>query len=213
MTCRGKSSCNTCISGCVNPSAGLHHLRCPNSVAPPDFESVRRANGEIAEREMLRRVFTQTDEEIVHMINAAFENSRKIEENKMNKLAYIIQFQSIIETFEHYGYTVYTKDDLHPVYWDKRDFKDIATKLYNNKSVFLYYLTSPLSDYDCDICNEILGLDISDENDEPFIIVGISLYDSRTHDFSMLYLPCENFFKDYTSNEKIRIEDDVIFVI
>ena len=59
-SCRNKGSSsstqtfNNCIPGCVNPSRGLHHVRCPNYISPPNIDHVIQANREIGEREALR---------------------------------------------------------------------------------------------------------------------------------------------------------------
>ena len=45
---------NNCLPGCVNPSKGLHHVRCPHYISPPNLDHVIQANREIGEREALR---------------------------------------------------------------------------------------------------------------------------------------------------------------
>jgi hypothetical protein len=145
LTCRDKSSSSSssfldvsslygnCLGGCVNPSAGLHHFRCPNYVAPPpNFDNVRRANEEVAKKEFSRNV----------MKNGA---SSSEDSHRISTIIYLITFPEIVRTFEGYGYKVYTMEDINPFYWDRRDFKNIAIKIANTKSVFLMYLSDPLT--------------------------------------------------------------------
>ena len=73
LSCRNKhnsqssSSTYNCLPGCINPSQGLHHVRCPNYISPTNLDHVIQANREIGEREALR-------------------NQRKEETNKNNCL-------------------------------------------------------------------------------------------------------------------------------
>jgi len=48
------TSGNNCLPGCINPSRGLHHVKCPNYISPTNLDHVIQANREIGEREALR---------------------------------------------------------------------------------------------------------------------------------------------------------------
>jgi hypothetical protein len=200
LTCRDKSSSSSsssflddsslylnCLGGCVNPSAGLHHFRCPNYVAPPNFENVRRANEEVAKKEMSRDVVKNEDL------------------YRINTIIYLITFPEIIKTFEDYGYKVYTMKDIKPFYWDKRDFKDIAMEISNSKSIFLMYLPNPLTPLMYKICGCIFEMNIDMDDRPPSLLLGISYYNKHSDgEINLSFLPCRNLFKNYIVDEKLK---------
>jgi hypothetical protein len=199
LTCRDKSSYSSspslylnCLGGCVNPSAGLHHFRCPNYVAPPNFDNVRRANEEVAKKELSRDV----------MKNGA---SSSEDSHRISTIIYLITFPEIVRTFEGYGYKVYTMEDIKPLYWDKRDFKDIAIKIANSKSVFLMYLSIPLTQKMHRICRSIFDMDIDMDDKPPSLLLGISYYNKHSYgEINISFLPCRNLFKNYVVDEKLK---------
>jgi hypothetical protein len=147
-----------------------------------------------------------SSEEIGHMIEKALEDSNKREEQrKMNTIFYLMRFQEIVRTFEGYGYMVYTMEDINPFYWDRRDFKDIAIKIANTKSVFLMYLSNPLTLEMYSICRSIFDMNIDMDDKPPSLLLGISYYNMHNYgEFNISFIPCINFFEDYVVDEKLK---------
>ena len=162
---------NNCLPGCVNPSKGLHHVRCPNSISPPNLDHVYQANREIGEREAVRNSRNEASSSSRTVNNSlqtqdhrnqtslnwkkGFLLSNNIQspptvKQKEDYIENMCSFKEIYETLSGYGYKIYTKCDLDLTDYQEvvNDYFFIRRQLHLTKSVFMYELPYPSNHYD-----------------------------------------------------------------
>jgi len=233
ISCRNKGSSsssssqpfNTCIPGCVNPSRGLHHVRCPNYISPTNIDHVIQANREIAEREALRNQrntpawSVRLDAQIDRAVNDYFNNKK---ENSLNwKKGFLLKeeakpppepikqtndymniictFKDICETLNGYGYRAYTKRDIDLNYEPEDDYLNIRKRICCTNSFFIYEIQYPHNYEDDCFFNHVLSRKLPYvEMQQLYIEIGVS---DNVH---TLRIPYVNVFKDFVINVKLK---------
>lgn len=200
MTCRKKqpptsasassSPSNVCLPGCVNPTAGLHHCRCPNYVSTRDTNEVFETNTSNTDKFVWKKGFLNTKPK---------REPAPLTPIRTQKCTY----EDIHTTLEYYGIKVYTRDDIYLRYFDPYDFEPIAQRLYHTNSVFMCQISFPPRSCEISFCAEVLRMRIPPEKiKEPLLI--IKFYEDELS--QKIFTPYVNVLANYvhTAKEKNR---------